>query len=260
MKYVLSDIHGNMEAWESIKSQIMLGKKDDLYILGDVIDRGLFGIEILEEIMRKPNMHMLLGNHEYMMLNALNVPYVIGDPSYTDYTQLERMSLWFHNGGEPTYRDWQDLNAIERGNLLDFLKGLPLNMEVEANKKTFVMVHANSAELIASILRKNFVKDEQQSAKIAYFAVWDRDHLALSNTYYERRNKIMIFGHTPTIHFDSSLNEWRNDEPFLNVYKWKRGHLIGIDCGAGLGDARANGKQGRLSCICLDTMKVFYSR
>lgn len=39
-----------------------------LYVLGDVIDRFPDGIEILQELMAMPNVKMLLGNHEYMML------------------------------------------------------------------------------------------------------------------------------------------------------------------------------------------------
>ncbi len=50
MIYVISDIHGNKRAWESIKKQINLNEDDMLYILGDVIDRGRDGINILLEI------------------------------------------------------------------------------------------------------------------------------------------------------------------------------------------------------------------
>ncbi len=67
----MSDIHGNLERFESIMNQINLRDEDTLYVLGDVIDRYPYGIEILRKIMKMPNVKMILGNHEYMMLNAI---------------------------------------------------------------------------------------------------------------------------------------------------------------------------------------------
>lgn len=74
MIYVLSDIHGNERRFNSILRQINLQSGDTLYVLGDVIDRHPGGIRILRRIMSMPNVKMLLGNHEYMMLRALGYP------------------------------------------------------------------------------------------------------------------------------------------------------------------------------------------
>ena len=71
MIYVMSDIHGNLERFESIMRQINLKEEDTLYILGDVIDRYPYGIKLLRKIMKMPNVKMLLGNHEYMMMQAI---------------------------------------------------------------------------------------------------------------------------------------------------------------------------------------------
>lgn len=72
MVYVMSDIHGNRERFENIINQIQLKPDDMLFILGDVVDRYPEGISLLREIMKMPNARMLLGNHEYMMLLALD--------------------------------------------------------------------------------------------------------------------------------------------------------------------------------------------
>ena len=72
MIYVMSDIHGNAIRFNSIMEQIDLQPEDTLYVLGDVIDRYPDGIRILRLLMSMPNVQMLLGNHEYMMLNALD--------------------------------------------------------------------------------------------------------------------------------------------------------------------------------------------
>ena len=80
MTYVMSDIHGNAARFYSVMKQISLQPEDTLYVLGDVIDRYPDGIRILRLLMRMPNVKLLLGNHEYMMLNALDGPEP-GDPA-----------------------------------------------------------------------------------------------------------------------------------------------------------------------------------
>ena len=47
MIYVLSDIHGNERRFRSILEQIDLQPSDTLWVLGDVIDRGEHGAELL---------------------------------------------------------------------------------------------------------------------------------------------------------------------------------------------------------------------
>ena len=69
MTFVISDIHGDWNAYQSILSQINLRDEDQLYVLGDVIDRGSDGLRILRDIMKKPNMTMLSGNHELIKRN-----------------------------------------------------------------------------------------------------------------------------------------------------------------------------------------------
>lgn len=50
MTYVLSDIHGHQDAFDSILSQISMTDEDQLYIIGDVIDRGPDSIELLQHM------------------------------------------------------------------------------------------------------------------------------------------------------------------------------------------------------------------
>lgn len=52
MNYVLSDIHGNIYALDSILEQINLQSTDKLYVLGDVIDRHPYGLLILQKLMK----------------------------------------------------------------------------------------------------------------------------------------------------------------------------------------------------------------
>lgn len=74
MIYVMSDIHGHKRRFDSVMKQINLRPEDTLYVLGDVVDRNPDGIKILRQIMAMPNVKMVLGNHELMMLEAIYYP------------------------------------------------------------------------------------------------------------------------------------------------------------------------------------------
>ena len=90
MTYVISDIHGNSRRFNSVMEQIDLQPEDMLYVLGDVIDRYPDGIRILRQLMGMPNVKMILGNHEYMMLNVLDRREDTVDSS------SHALRLWYH--------------------------------------------------------------------------------------------------------------------------------------------------------------------
>ena len=96
--YVMGDIHGEADRFHAMLERIHLSEEDTLILLGDVIDRGPDGIALLLEIMEMPNVIMLLGNHEYMMLQYLS----------PDATGIE-IRRWNKNGNAPTLAAYLDL-------------------------------------------------------------------------------------------------------------------------------------------------------
>ena len=94
----MSDIHGHEGRFNSIMKQINLQYNDTLYILGDVVDRNKNGIRILRKLMDMPNVKMLLGNHELMMLDAIQT---LKDNPKDRYSY--EMRLWYNNGGYITH-------------------------------------------------------------------------------------------------------------------------------------------------------------
>lgn len=247
MKYVLSDVHGNYKAWSSILKQIKLSSSDDLYILGDVIDRGKHGLRILSEIMDNPNMHMILGNHEYMMLNALDCPYTDNEPEKL-LRLSEKIQLWFLNGGEVTFNAFEVLPKQKQEAITKYLHSVPITRYIELNGVTYVLCHANWEQLFASL---------PESAR--YLAVWDRARLqdAMEMLEFSNPNAVMVIGHTPTYNFSTSHNEIKTNKHFMSVFKFR--NLLAIDCGAGFPNKIEGRKQGRLACVRLDDMHVFYS-
>lgn len=242
MIYVLSDIHGNKKNWLDILDQINLKEDDELYVLGDVIDRYPHGIEILQQIMRTKNMHMILGNHEYMMLNALGYQYTDEDIKMPIKEQNENMNLWYMNNGLVTYEAFNKLTADEQTEIANFLKSLPLNANVEAGNQIYRLCHATIEELYDLV-------DFKEPESKASFCVWDRETIGY---LIEMENIKIVFGHTPTFNFQPEKNP-------LEIYK--EGSIIGIDCGSGwpeyAGDFQC---KGRLACLRLDDGKEFYSK
>ena len=236
MIYVTADIHGNMERYRSLMSKIDLKPNDTLYVLGDVIDRHPDGIKILLEIMDSENIKMLLGNHEYMMLNALRP-----SPKANIFEKVENVRLWHNNGGMVTHDAFINETLDTKDRIISFLENLPINIDLEVNGKKFKLVHADSLTRYPSFCkahrRFNPYYDRTE------FAVWNRWEIGDSKP----RNYSMIFGHTPT-------NNYQYQIPFC-IYR--NGNIIGVDCGAGLPLGRKRGP--RLGCLRLDDMAEFYS-
>ena len=222
MIYVMSDIHGSMNRFRSVVSQINLTAEDSLYVLGDVVDRGHFGIRVLQELTEMPNATVLLGNHELMMLNTLL--------RITD--SREELRLWYQNGGKITHIDYFALEPNEQFAMLEFIRQMPLTAEVTVNGNTYLMVHGAPPELYGQI-----PSDAENEIE---FAVWTR----LMPEDKMPDGKTVIFGHTPT--------EYYQEGTPLKI--WYGGDKIGIDCGAGNKRSVC-----RLAYLRLDDMTEFYS-
>ena len=72
MKYVTSDIHGRLDRLKKLIDTTQLSQEDMLYIIGDLVDRGDKPIETIEFVMNHPQIEVIIGNHDEMMLHSLN--------------------------------------------------------------------------------------------------------------------------------------------------------------------------------------------
>lgn len=240
MIYVLSDIHGQKRRFESIMKQINLQAEDTLYVLGDVIDRNPDGIQILRRLMAMPNVKMVLGNHEYMMLDALYFEHKDYEFGW-QYRQKHRFELWYKNGGRITHNYLKHIKKSIRSEIFEYLEQLPLNEEVVVNEKRFILTHAAPVELYK--VYRQFASYKS----VESFALWHRFG------GYENHpcDGIVVFGHTGTYHYQSQ-NPMR---------VWHGRGLIGIDCGAAYPEGKDpwSGRRGCLACLRLDDMREFYS-
>lgn len=222
--YIMSDIHGEVGLFHSLLKKICFSPEDTLYILGDVIDRGLDGIHLLREIMNTPNMKIILGNHEYMMMQNYS-------PEATDVEVLR----WNRNGNAPTVTVFEGLSSDEQTKILDYLKGIPTHEIISLGEKRFYLVHGFPGENI---------HDE----------VWTRPDLYASSPVI---GTTLIIGHTPVINMmsrddrDAYCEELisRGDHPRI----LRADGFIDIDCGCSYDEPIKT-----LGCLRIDDMEEFY--
>jgi serine/threonine protein phosphatase 1 len=194
--------------------KINLQSDDTLYILGDAIDRGPESIKCLQHIMGAPNMKMLMGNHEQMMLDAL---------TSEDYGfKQEMLGLWRHyNGGYTTYMQFDALHQGVQRKVVDFIRTLPYYYEVKIGSKKYLLVHAGincrgreHGERLTATLKR-------QSQSHPKSMIWLRREFILNRALPSYK---LIFGHTPT----ESIPGHRICMIYFDKL-WK--DKIGIDCG-----------------------------
>lgn len=73
-RLVISDIHGCLKTFRVLIEKVIPEKYDQIFILGDYIDRGPLSAGVLAYIMNRRsdgyNLFLLRGNHEENLLNA----------------------------------------------------------------------------------------------------------------------------------------------------------------------------------------------
>ena len=105
MTYIISDIHGCYTEFAGLLDKIDFSDEDELFILGDAIDRGPEPIKVIQDLMHWPNVTYILGNHDDMMLQSLRKLAVdISEASLIDLSDDDFISYyhWLREGGAVT--------------------------------------------------------------------------------------------------------------------------------------------------------------
>ncbi len=120
---------------ERLLEQIQRFHPDHLLFVGDYIDRGAHSREVVDLIMQLPmEVTCLMGNHEMMMLNAI-------EDLGIGYSPVE---LWYYNGGETTLQSFGATSffnfrsALEQ-KYLDFFHSLKMSGVVEVGNSLKIL-------------------------------------------------------------------------------------------------------------------------
>ena len=233
MIYVSSDLHGCApEIFQGLLNRAGFCDDDYLFVLGDVIDRGEHGVQLLRWMAEQPNVQLILGNHEAMLLACDCLFREIDEVSLAQLQEQEAvLRVWKRNGAGPTlealYKLLKQQPDILEG-LLDYLRDAPLYDTVEAGGRQFVLVHGGL---------DRFAPDKPLEQYEANDILWARP--TLDTRYYE--DATVIFGHTPTQFFGMQYKGRA-----IKTDSW-----ICIDTGAAAG--------GNPMLLRLDDMREFYA-
>ena len=239
-RYAFSDLHGCYDVWEKIKARVQ--PDDELYCLGDIIDRGERGYEICLELMNRPNTHFIIGNHEMMAIKAL--PWLLKD-QFHNHT----VDQWFWNGGEKTWdniafqlADLSDEEFTQKvWELIDWFSEMldQLDLVYTKENKTIHLSHAG------------YTIGQEDLSVVG----WDRDHF-WDQWPEDKPNDFIVHGHTPVQFLRLALEKGFMD-PRINIdnepataIQYADGHKFCIDCGTIISH--------RAALLNLDTFKLDY--
>lgn len=226
MIYVSSDWHGtSLDKVQALLKKAEFGPNDFLFVLGDVIDRGEHGIDLLKFIMYESNIQLIRGNHEQMLLSCSFLFDEINEESVNELSmqKMKSLTLWQSNGGAATIDGLSKLPHSMRMGIVDFLEDTPFFDFVTVGDKKYLLVHAG-------------INNYGFDASSEHDFLWTRPSL---DTVYSS-DFITVLGHTPTWFYGE---EYKGK--ILNNGTW-----INVDVGAA----------GVIypALLRLDDMKEFY--
>ena len=197
-RIVIGDIHGCYRTLKMlIESQIMPEKADQIYFVGDYIDRGPRSREVLDYIIdlkwKGFSIFPVKGNHEDLFVKA--------------FADQEYLLAWFQNGAEETLKsfdvpenklnDYEGLRLIPE-RYIQFLSGLPLYYDLE----DFIIVHAG-----LNLTSNDFFGDSNAM-------LWSREIKGLNLL---NEHTCIIHGHTPMPIVTIKPNLTRKETRNLNI-------------------------------------------
>lgn len=232
MIYVIADIHGCYAEFLELLNRIGFSDEDELFVLGDAMDRGPEPIKVIQDLMNRPNVTYVLGNHDDMMLKSLKKLTVdVTEDNLLNLSEDVLISYyrWLQEGGGVTARQFQQLSHEERSDILDYLESASPYETIEHAGNLYVLVHAG-------IRNVDPMKELDEYAYADF--LWERTDY--SRRYFPSDRIFLVTGHTPTVLI--------NDEKTPLVYTGN-GH-IAIDCGCVFG--------GNLAAYCIETGSTTY--
>ncbi len=227
MIYAISNIHGNYAKFKELLKLISFKETDIMYVLGDIVDYGEEGMELVGDLSVRYNVYPIVGEHDYMAVKMLSgFEKMLKSGETPDKKFISKMTEWTQNGGQVTLEAFRTLDAEMREGIIDYLSDMTLYEEVSAGGKDYILVHAGIADFKKGI-------DLETLEPEAFFT----EPLDLQKQYFP--DKTIVVGHNPTTEENGG-----NGKIFFG------NGSINIDCGEARG--------GTIGCLRLDDLKEFY--
>ena len=215
---VFTDLHGNLTCWRAIEAEIRPG--DEVFCLGDCIDRGPDGYQILNEVLAHPQITFIRGNHEDLWAHLfLDEVYVDPEGFFSKVSRHDDLESWVeYNGGSPTLRAWEDDGAPYE--ILERILATPVRYDLETDKGHIVLSHAGFTP------GKVF--------KFPQDYVWNRYHIRQkwpkNDGVSDLDRLYIVHGHTPLQALDYFYSV-KTPIVMNKPYFYCEGHKINLDLG-----------------------------
>ena len=199
----IGDVHGHYNALVKLLENIAPSQTDEIYFLGDLIDRGPQSAQVVELVI-KNQFNSLRGNHEELLLFSLA----------NGEIDRDFFRNWLHCGGTTTLASYKNGIPYEH---IRWLKKLPLYLDLG----DLFLVHAG--------LNPHLPLEEQTSEDCC----WIRNEFhRISQPYFP--DKLVVTGHTITFTLPgitpgkiATGKGWLDID--TGVYHSKSGWLSGVD-------------------------------
>jgi serine/threonine protein phosphatase 1 len=182
-RWVIPDIHGCARTLQALIEELIRPERfDELYFLGDYIDRGPDSKGVIDYIRKlqkeKYPVTALKGNHEEVLIDLYDAEMRSAYPWFHNFLNRKRMG-WFSFGGKATLKSFGVKNLTDiHPEYIEWLRGLEYFVALDK----FILVHAGF----------NFRKEDPFEDKHAM--MWVRDYEIKPDRIGNRR---IIHGHVP---------------------------------------------------------------
>lgn len=226
--YAITDLHGQYDLWEQIKEYC--DETDTIFCLGDAIDRGLDGFDIMRELIQDKRVTYLCGNHEEMFQICMS--------EYLD-GRFQNLSWWYSNGGSPTYDAAKNLDYHTIKWYIDKIIKMPEEAEYTNAKGQVIHLSHAGTSLNYSKLDLHYFEMRHMNPFL-----WDRKHYMMKwpkDEQYE--NHYVVHGHTPVVimireflnmnhfHGEQVFNVTADTKP-TEILSYADGHKFCLDLGS----------------------------
>lgn len=202
-RIIIGDVHGHYEGLMVLLEVIAPGLNDQVYFLGDLVDRGPQSAQVVDFV-QQSHYTCLLGNHEQMLLDAVN-----------SHTSSQMQQAWLYNGGCATVNSYKEATISQEH--VEWMLQLPTHLDLgdiwlaHAGIDPGIELEQQTADQLC------WVREEFHSMRQPYFP-----------------DKLIVVGHTITFTLPGvTPGKLAQGQGWLDIdtgaYHPKSGWLTGLD-------------------------------
>lgn len=217
-RWIIPDIHGCARTLNALlKNMLKVTRDDELFFLGDYIDRGPASKDVLDTLMDMQeggwNIHCLKGNHEDYCVRTWE------EDQKRHFFKPDVQKLWENVGAKETYKSFEVKRPREiPEKYIEWMRNLPYYFELE----DYILVHAGMNFKI-----EDPFKDTHSMISVRDFKV----------DFSKTRGRRIIHGHLPeaydfidhVIHNPKGYDFIALDNGVFNINKTGMGNLMAFN-------------------------------